>query len=66
MLQAFYNAALGAQQQMQRLNIQANNIANVNTFGFRAEKPSFEALMYRMVNGVDGEQLPKGSGTRIV
>ena len=35
-------------------------------FGFRAEKPAFEALMYRMVDGIDGQQLPKGSGTRMV
>ncbi|MFQ7450407.1 MAG: hypothetical protein ACLRNQ_02055 [Flavonifractor plautii] len=41
-------------------------MANANTFGFRAEKPAFEALMYRMVDGIDGQQLPKGSGTRMV
>ena len=31
MIQAFYSAAVGAQQQMQKMNVQANNIANVNT-----------------------------------
>ena len=31
MLQAFYSATVGAQQQMQRLNVYANNISNVNT-----------------------------------
>lgn len=65
MIQAFYSAAVGAQQEMERLNAHANNIANVNTTGFRAEQPVFEALMYRMVNGIGGEQLPKGTGTRI-
>lgn len=63
MLQSFYNAALGAQQEMQRLNVHANNIANVNTQGYRAEVPNFQALMYGMVNGIDGAQLPKGTGT---
>ena len=66
MIQAFYSAAVGAQQQMERMNVQANNIANVNTYGFKAEKPAFEALMYGMVNGIEGEQIPKGSGTRMV
>ena len=51
MIQAFYSAAVGAQQQMQKMNVQANNIANVNTCGFKAEKPAFQALMYGMVNG---------------
>ena len=49
MIQAFYSAAVGAQQQMQKMNVQANNIANVNTCGFKAEKPAFQALMYGMV-----------------
>ena len=66
MIQAFYSAAVGAQQQMQKMNVQANNIANVNTCGFKAEKPAFQALMYGMVNGIGGDQLPKGSGTRMV
>lgn len=66
MLQSFYNAALGAQQEMDRLNVHANNIANVNTHGYRAEVPNFQALMYGMVNGIDGAQLPKGAGTYMV
>ena len=66
MIQAFYSAAVGAQQQMQKMNVQANNIANVNTCGFKAEKPAFQALMYGMVDGIGGDQLPKGSGTRMV
>lgn len=66
MIQGFYSAVVGAQQQMQRMNVQANNIANVNTFGYKAEKPAFEALMYRAVDGIDGAELPRGSGSRMV
>ncbi len=62
MLQAFYNAALGAQQQMERLGVHSNNITNVNTYGYKPETPEFHILMYSMVEGIDGEQLPKGSG----
>ena len=64
MNQSFYNAALGAQQQMLRMNVQANNIANINTYGYKAEKPAFQTLMYSMVEGADN-QVPKGSGMQL-
>ena len=66
MLQGFYSAVVGAQQQMDRMNVQANNIANVNTYGYKAEKPAFEALMYGMLDGIDGEQLPRGTGALMI
>ena len=47
---------------MQRMNVQGNNISNVNTYGFKAQVPSFQALMYRMQEGAEGSQLPRGSG----
>ena len=58
MIQGFYSAVVGAQQQMQRMNVQGNNISNVNTYGFKAQVPSFQALMYRMQEGAEGSQLP--------
>lgn len=63
---SFYTAAVGAQQQQNRMNIQANNIANVNTYGFKAERPSFAALIYDNIRGIDGAQLPRGNGSYIV
>ena len=66
MIQAFYSGVVGAQQQMLRMNVQANNMANVNTGGFRAEQASFQTLLYQDVTGIDGAQLPKGSGTLMV
>ena len=62
---SFYSAAVGAIQQQQRMNVQSNNIANVNTHGFRAERASFGALMNRDVIGIDNAELPKGTGTRM-
>ena len=62
MIQGFYSAVVGAQQQMQRMNVQGNNISNVNTYGFKAQVPSFQALMYRMQEGAEGSQLPRCSG----
>ena len=52
MIQGFYSAAVGAQQQMLRLDVHANNISNVNTYGFKTQVPSFQALMYSYVNGL--------------
>ena len=62
---SFYTAAVGAQQQQDRLDIHANNIANVNTYGFRAKIPSFSALMTGPVEGID-EELPRGVGSRLL
>lgn len=62
MLQAFYSATVGAQQQMLRMDVQANNISNVNTHGFKAQVPAFQSLMYGMLDGIDGAQLPRGTG----
>ena len=65
MIQGFYSAAVGAQQQMQRMDVHANNIANVNTGGFKAQAPAFQALMYGMLDGIDDSQLPRGTGSRM-
>lgn len=63
---SFYTAAAGAGQQQKRMNVLANNIANVNTYGYKAEKPSFAALMYGNVTGIDEAQLPRGTGTQMI
>ncbi len=63
---SFYTAAVGAAQQQQRLNVQANNIANINTHGFKAEYPSFASLMYDGITGIDNVRLPRGTGALMV
>ncbi len=63
---SFYTGAVGAWQQQQRMNVQANNIANVNNYGYKAERATFHHLMYGNVTGIDEEQLPKGTGTKMV
>ena len=62
---AFFNGAVGAIQQQQRMNVQANNISNVNNYGFKAERATFHHLMYGNVTGIDEERLPKGAGTKM-
>lgn len=77
MNQSFFIAAVGAHQQLKRLTVHSNNIANLNTYGFKAEKSRFAALMYDDLKGIgeategsaaaregdgDFEMLPSGVG----
>ncbi len=66
MNQSFYTASVGAIQQQQRLNVHSNNIANVNTYGFKAAKPTFASLMYGNMTGIDNQALPRGTGSRLL
>lgn len=61
---SFYTAAVGAHQQQRRLEVHANNIANVNNYGFRARRPTFQTLMTGAVRGID-ETLRRGVGSRL-
>ena len=62
---SFYSAAVGARQQQKRLDVQANNISNINTYGFKAKRPVFSSLMYGNINGIAGAALPRGTGARV-
>lgn len=48
-LTALYAAATGMDAQQTRINDIANNLANVNTSAFKADKESFEDLIYNQV-----------------
>lgn len=65
MNQSFYTGALGAQQQMQRMNVQGNNIANVNSYGYKAQASRFGSLMYQNMRGIENPQVPYGTGARM-
>lgn len=62
---SFYTAAVGAYEQQQRMNVQANNIANVNTYGYKAQRVPFQHLMYGSLTGIDNAVLPKGTGAKM-
>jgi len=61
---SFYTATTGAIQQQDRLDVHANNIANINNYGFRAKQPSFSQLMTGPVVGIEGD-LMRGVGSRM-
>ena len=65
MLRALYTSAAGMQSQQVNLDVIANNLANVNTTGFKKHKPEFQDLLYQTTRaaGADqggGNQLPTG------
>jgi flagellar basal-body rod protein FlgG len=71
---ALRTAATGMQAQQTRTDVIANNLANVNTTGFKRSRAHFEDLLYQTLQGPatlgsrDTEQLPAiqvGLGTRL-
>ena len=75
MFRALNTAATGMVAQQTNVDVIANNLANVNTTGFRRSRAEFKDLIYQNVrypggNVADGQRLPTGyqvgEGTRIV
>ena len=64
--QSFYIGAVGASQQMKHMHIQSNNIANVNTYGYKANKSRFTSLFYQHMLAAEQPQVPYGVGTRLL
>lgn len=71
---SLYSAASGMEAQQTNLNVISNNIANVNTAGFKKSKVEFQDMFYQMPKSVGadtgGDILPTGiqvgSGTQVV
>jgi flagellar basal-body rod protein FlgG len=59
MLRALYSAAAGMQSQQMNLDVISNNLANVNTTGFKKSKIEFQELLYQTTRAPGSEQ---GSG----
>ncbi len=47
MMQSLYTASTGMSAMQTNINVTANNIANVNTIGFKKSRPEFADLMYK-------------------
>lgn len=75
MLKSLYTTATGMKAQQTMVDMIANNIANVNTAGFKKSQASFEDLFYvtlqspGLAKGADSSPVPIGtqigSGTRL-
>ena len=54
MYTSFYTAARGAMEEQQKMNVVANNLANVNNYGYKAKTTVFSDLMYYNLNNYTG------------
>ncbi len=67
-VQTLYTAATGMQAMETKLDVIANNLANINTTGFKKDRANFEDLLYRtdVYPGVrDSNQTPTAVGTQV-
>lgn len=69
MFTGFYTAASGMLMQQRTLNVQGNNLANINTPGFKSEKvvsSTFDQELLTRIEGNSRTSIGKGSPIRIV
>ncbi len=64
---SFYTGAVGAISQQEKLDIIANNIANINTDGYKSKSTTFSNLIYTNMNAPQGSdtKLKTGVGVKI-
>ncbi|MBM3834494.1 MAG: flagellar basal-body rod protein FlgG [Verrucomicrobia bacterium] len=62
MLRALFSSATGMQSQQMNLDVIANNLANVNTTGFKKSKIEFQDLLYQNTRAPGAEQ---GAGNQL-
>ncbi len=67
MNRSFYASSVAAGAHQERLDIIANNVANINTNGYKALSAKFVDLLYENMNAPAGEEsaMKSGSGTRV-
>ena len=63
MLEGLYAAAAGMSAQQEQLNAVSNDLANVSTSGYKAERVAFNDLLYNPVD-IAGTDTTAGSGAR--
>jgi flagellar basal-body rod protein FlgG len=62
MFRALYSAAAGMNSQQMNLDVISNNLANVNTTGFKKSKLEFQDLLYQTTRAAGSEQ---GGGNQL-
>ena len=64
MMRSLYAGVAGLKTHQTRMDVIGNNIANVNTYGFKASRPSFADLLYTERNN-ENEETQFGHGVRV-
>lgn len=54
MYTSFYTAARGAMEEQKKMDVIANNFANVNNYGYKSKSAVFSDLMYYNLNNYRG------------
>jgi flagellar basal-body rod protein FlgG len=62
---SFYTAAVGANAQQGRMNVIANNLANINTDGYKAQSAGIVDLLYQKYYKAATKDPETGVGTRV-
>jgi flagellar basal-body rod protein FlgG len=62
MLRSLYSAAAGMESQQMNLDVISNNLANVNTTGYKKSKVEFQELLYESTRAPGADQ---GSGNEV-
>lgn len=65
MIRGFYAAKLGMISQQTALDTISNNVANINTVGFKPQVTAFASLLYENINGGAGTEISTGHGSKV-
>ena len=65
MYTSFYTAARGAMEEQKKMDVIANNFANVNNYGYKSKSAVFSDLMYYNLNNYRGDDTPLKAGVGI-
>lgn len=67
MIKAYYTAASGANSNKDYLDVISNNMANIQTAGFKKSKPEFSDLIYTNIRQAEGVNtlLKSGTGSKV-
>ncbi len=60
MMRALYSGVAGLKTHMQRMDVIGNNIANVNTYGFKSSRATFRDMYYQQVRGASVGTMTRG------
>lgn len=64
MLRGLWNAATGMRSQQTKIDVAANNIANVNTNGYKKKDVTFQDLVYQSIERKGNAVLPAAQGEK--
>ena len=65
MIRGYYAAKSGMLSQQTYLDTIGNNIANVNTNGFKSQVTAFSSLLYENIDGGAGTEIATGHGSKV-